>query len=179
VATLLVLGMGGVFPMNGMRSPEIDRAVFSGALSPWSWTAMTDLAWHCVLPVFVLAYGGTAVLQRFARASVLETLREPWVRAARARGVSERLVLRRHVLRPALTPLITLFGVLLPGLVAGSVVVESIFGIPGMGLLAWEAVLGHDVPVVMAVVTLSAVATMFGYVISDLLYAWADPRVRR
>ena len=80
--------------------------------------------------------------------------------------------------RPALIPLVTLFGVMLPALVGGSVVVERIFGIPGMGLLAWEAVTGHDVPVVMAVVSLSAVVTMLGYLAADLLYAWVDPRVR-
>lgn len=179
IATLLVLGLGGVFPMSGIRSADVDRAILSGSLSRWSWTALIDLAWHCVLPVFVLAYGGAAALQRFARAGVLETLRQPWVRAARARGVPERRVLTRHVLRPGLTPLVTLLGVLLPGLVAGSVVVERIFGIPGMGLLAWEAVIAHDVPVVMAVVTLSSFATMTGYLVADLLYAWVDPRVRR
>jgi len=129
--------------------------------------------------VAVLSYGGVAVLQRFARTSILDTASQPWVRAVRARGVPERRLFRRHVQRPSLIPLVTLFGVILPALVGGSVVVERIFGIPGMGLLAWEAVTGHDVPVVMAVVSLSAVVTMLGYLAADLLYGWVDPRVRR
>lgn len=178
VATMCVLGLGGTFPMDGIRSPEIARSIGDGSLSIWSWTALWDLAWHCFLPVLVLSYGGIAVLQRFARASVLETLTQPWVRAARARGLPEPRLLRRHVLRPALIPLVTLLGVLLPTLVGGSVIVERIFGIPGMGMLAWEAVMQHDVPVVMAMVSLSAIATMIGYLVADLLYAWVDPRVR-
>ena len=179
VATACVLGLNGVFPMQGLRSPEIQRALTAGELSVWSPRTLADLAWHCVLPVAVLSYGGVAVLQRFARTSFLDTASQPWVRAVRARGVPERRLFRRHVQRPSLIPLVTLFGVILPALVGGSVVVERIFGIPGMGLLAWEAVTGHDVPVVMAVVSLSAVVTMLGYLAADLLYGWVDPRVRR
>ncbi|MEE2712436.1 MAG: ABC transporter permease subunit [Planctomycetota bacterium] len=178
VATMCVLGFGGVFPMDGIRSPDVASAILDGSLSIWSWRALIDLAWHCILPVAVLSYGGIAVLQRFARSSVLEALSQPWVRAARARGLPEPQVLRRHVLRPALTPLVTLLAVLLPTMVGGSVIVERIFAIEGMGLLAWDGVMRNDVPVVMAVVTLSAVVTMVGYLLADLLYAWIDPRVR-
>ena len=178
IGTMCVLGLGGTFPMDGIRSPDVARAIGDGSLSIWTWRALSDLAWHCLLPVAVLSYGGIAVLQRFARTGVLETLSQPWGRAARSRGLPERQVLRRHVLRPALIPLVTLLGVLLPTMVGGSVIVERIFGIPGMGLLAWEGVMGNDVPVVMAVVVLSAIATMVGYLVADLLYAWVDPRVR-
>jgi peptide/nickel transport system permease protein len=179
LGTLLLLGLGGTFPMDGIRTVAIDRAIDQGEISMWSLSALKDLAWHLVLPVFVLAYGGAAVISRYARTGVAEASTQPFVRAARARGLREGRVIRTHILRCGLLPLATLLGSLLPSLVGGSVVVERIFVIPGIGLLAWDAVMEQDVPVVMAVVTLTGILTMIGYLLSDLIYAWADPRSRR
>ena len=178
VATMCLLWLGSVFPLGGLHTPDIDSALTSGELSRWSWRALTDLAWHLVLPVFVLTYAGAAVLSRYGRSGMIEALRQDWVRTARAKGLEERTVLRRHVLRNGILPLVTLFGTVLPTLVGGSVVVERIFSIPGMGLLAWDGVMQQDVPVVMAIVALTGIATMVGYVLTDVIYALVDPRIR-
>jgi peptide/nickel transport system permease protein len=119
-----------------------------------------------------------AYLSRQVRGGVLSTLREDFVRTARGKGLSERDVLLRHALRNALLPLITLFGAVLPALVAGSVVVETVFGIEGVGRYAWEGMLQRDTNIVLATTVVSAVATMLGILIADLFYAAADPRIR-
>jgi peptide/nickel transport system permease protein len=178
LATLAVLYLHPPFPIDGIHSSDISMALRDGALAPWSWAVIADTAWHLILPVAVLTLGGVAVLSRYGRASMLEVLRQDYIRTARAKGLSERAVLFRHALRNAVLPLVTLFGALLPALIGGSVVVESIFNIPGMGLLAWEAAHHSDVPVAMAVVTLTALFTMAGYLLTDLLYALLDPRIR-
>jgi len=108
---------------------------------------------------------------------VLEVIQNDYVRAARAKGLSESAVILRHALPNSLLSLITLFGLSFPALVSGAVIVERIFGLPGMGKLTFEAVLGRDVPVVMGAVALGGAATALGTLISDLLYAAADPRI--
>jgi len=112
------------------------------------------------------------------RNATAEALDQDFVRSARAKGLSERTVLWKHAFRNALFPLITLLGALLPGMIAGSVVVESIFNLPGMGKLTVESIFSQDWPVVYAVLLLSAFLTIAGLFLADLLYAWADPRVR-
>lgn len=136
-----------------------------------------DLGLHLVLPVLVLSLGGIAQLSRYMRTSMLEVVRADFVRTARAKGLPERQVVFRHALRNALITPITLLGQVLPALVGGSVVVETIFGIHGMGELGLRAALSQDYPVVMAITLLSAVLTMAGVLLSDLLYRVADPRV--
>ncbi len=144
------------------------------SLLPW----LVDRMWHLVLPVVCLTYGGLAYLSRLTRASMLEVIREDYVRTARAKGLSERVVIFKHAFRNALLPLITLFAFLLPSMFGGSVIIESIFSVPGMGQLGFEAVLSRDYPVIMAITAISAFLTLIGLLISDILYAALDPRIK-
>lgn len=137
-----------------------------------------DLAWHLVLPVLCLAYPTAALATRHVRGAVTEALARDYVKAARARGIPERRVIWRYAFRNALVPLVTLFGLVLPHLVGGSVVVERAFGIPGMGLLAFDAVGTRDYPVVMAVATVMGLATMVSMLAVDVVYGLLDPRLR-
>lgn len=138
---------------------------------------LVDRLWHLVLPVLCLSYGGFAFLSKLTRAAVLENLLADYARTARAKGVSEQDILWRHVFRNSLLPLITVSATLLPGLLAGSVIVETIFSIEGMGRLAVEAVQGRDRELVLSVTLLSGLLTLVGYLIADIGYAIADPRV--
>ena len=139
---------------------------------------LLDLVWHLVLPVTCLTYGGLAYLSRLTRAGMLEVIREDYVRTARAKGLSERVVIFKHAFRNALLPLITLLAFLLPSMFGGSVIIESIFSVPGMGQLGFEAVLGRDYPVIMAETAISGFLTLIGLLISDILYAALDPRIK-
>lgn len=140
---------------------------------------LADRAAHLVLPVLCLAYGGVAYLSRFVRANLLEHLGDEALRAARARGLSVGAVLVRHGFRRAALPLLTLAGFVLPGLVGGSVLVEQVFALPGLGSLFVEAASGRDLPLLLGLTLLSGVATLAGILLADVTYAWADPRVRR
>jgi peptide/nickel transport system permease protein len=131
-----------------------------------------------VLPVLTLALVSIASFSRYLRSSMLDNLTEDYVRTARAKGASERVVLYRHVLRNALAPLITLIGLSLPGILSGALITESVFNYPGMGLLYWNSALSSDYPVMLGVTIVVALATVAGSLIADLLYAVADPRVR-
>jgi peptide/nickel transport system permease protein len=139
---------------------------------------LADRVRHLVLPVMTLAVIGAAGTARYVRGATLEALRQPFVRAARARGLSEPRVLRRHALRAALLPVVTLVGLQLPALFSGAVFVEAIFAWPGMGRVAVQAVLARDYPVVMAVTAVFAVLVVAGNLLADALAAAADPRVR-
>ncbi len=136
-----------------------------------------DRIWHLILPTFCLSYGGFAFLSRLMRSAVLENLLADYARTARAKGVGEHTVLWHHVFRNSLLPLITVSASLLPALLAGSVIVESIFSIDGMGKLAIEAVKGRDRELVLSITLVSGVLTLTGYLISDICYSIADPRV--
>jgi peptide/nickel transport system permease protein len=138
---------------------------------------LLDRLWHLVLPVICLSYGSFAFLAKLTRTAVLENLLADYARTARAKGVAEKHVLWRHVFRNSLLPLITVFASLLPGLLAGSVIVEQIFSIDGMGKLAVEAVKNRDRELVLSITLISGLLTLLGYLIADLLYAAADPRV--
>jgi peptide/nickel transport system permease protein len=175
VAVLLLLFLAGarglaLFPFDGLHSAGAEQwPVPERAL---------DTAWHLVLPVVCLGYGTLAVVSRQVRSAMLDALSQDYIKAARARGIGQRSILFRHALRNSLLPVVTLLSMSLPVLIGGSVVVERAFGIPGMGLLAFDAIATRDYPVVMAVATLSAVITMTGVLLADLLYAAVDPRIR-
>ncbi|MDR1518854.1 MAG: ABC transporter permease [Planctomycetota bacterium] len=141
------------------------------------WSALGRSALHYVLPVACLSYGGFASLSRFTRAAVLESIRQDYVRVARAKGLSEWAVIFRHVFRNSLIPLITLAAGLLPGLLGGSMIIEYLFNIPGMGTLMLQALSSRDYPVLMTEMGLGAFLVLAGMLISDLLYAAADPRI--
>ncbi|MCG3176394.1 MAG: Dipeptide transport system permease protein DppB [Candidatus Omnitrophica bacterium] len=173
VALLLISGLGvglRLLPVTGLQSLEHEL------LSPFE--RVLDTARHLVLPVFVSALAGTAVVARFMRASLGQTLTRGYVRAARARGLSEHAVVYRHALRNALLPVITLLGLSLPGLLGGSVLFETLFALPGMGRLFYDAVNTRDYPLVMGVLVLGAIVTLLGNFLADLGYLWADPRIR-
>ena len=138
---------------------------------------LLDRIWHLILPIICLSYGSFAFLSRLTRSAVLENLLADYARTARAKGVNEASILWHHVFRNSLLPLITVSASLLPGLLAGSVIVESIFSIDGMGKLAVEAVQGRDRELVLSITLISGVLTLIGYLIADIAYSLADPRV--
>jgi peptide/nickel transport system permease protein len=159
------------FPLQGWHA-------FTGFESLTPAAKFKDVAWHLVLPVITLTYPALATISRYMRAGMLETLRQDYVRTARAKGLPARAVVFGHALRNSLIPIATLFGLELPQLIGGSVIVESIFGVRGMGLLALEAIRMPDYPLVITIVAFTAVLTMLGVLGSDLLYALIDPRIK-
>ena len=136
-----------------------------------------DIVWHLFLPVLVYTYGSFAYLSRQMRVGMLEVIRQDFIRTARAKGLTEKSVIFKHALRNSLIPIITILAYILPAMIGGSVIVETIFTIPGMGSLAFEAITSRDYPIVMAVFTISAVLTLIGMLIADLLYSIVDPRI--
>jgi len=137
-----------------------------------------DRIWHLLLPSVLGATGGIAVLSRYVRSQMLEVEGQDYIRTARAKGLPEEQVHYKHALRNALLPFVTMFGLILPGLIGGSVIIESIFSWPGMGRMAYEAILARDYPVILTVNFVSAVLVLAGTFISDLLYLVVDSRIR-
>jgi len=188
---LLGLGLAGLFALIARADYELLRTAIMALLGLCAGVGVAfalaqghfvrgfllDRLWHLVLPVLCLSYSGFAFLSKLTRTAVLENLLADYVRTARAKGVKESDILWRHVFRNSLLPLITVSATLLPGLLAGSVIVESIFSIEGMGKLAVEAVSGRDRELLLAVTLISGVLTLIGYLIADICYAIADPRV--
>ncbi|MEZ5478479.1 MAG: ABC transporter permease [Thiolinea sp.] len=138
---------------------------------------LLDRIWHLVLPIICLSYGGFAALSKLTRTSVLENLNSDYARTARAKGLGEREVLWKHVFRNSLLPLITVAAGLLPSLLGGSLIVENIFSINGMGQLAVEAVKSRDREMVLSITWISGFLTLAGYLLADFLYTLVDPRV--
>jgi peptide/nickel transport system permease protein len=172
LAYLLILGTVKLFgyPVLGMRSFVTEE--FTG------FEPVMDRLWHLLLPSIILAIGGIAALSRYTRSSMLEVIRQDYIRTAKAKGLPEETVYYKHALRNALLPIITLFGFLIPGLIGGSIIIETVFAWPGIGRLAYQAVLSRDYPVVMTINTITAVLVLIGNFVADLLYGIADPRIR-
>ena len=158
------------FPVSGLHSDDADKLGWGAYLA--------DLLWHAALPVVCLVYGGLAYLAKLGRASLLENLRADFVRTARAKGLPERRVVYHHALRNSLLPMITTMVMILPAMIGGSVIVESLFSIRGMGLLVVDGAKAHDIPVIMFGTVLYGFLTLVALLGGDVLYAWADPRVR-
>ena len=137
-----------------------------------------DRIWHLLLPSVLGATAGIAVLSRYVRSQMLEVEGQDYVRTARAKGLPPDQVHYKHALRNALLPFVTMFGLILPGLIGGSVIIESIFSWPGMGRMAYEAILARDYPLILTVNFVSAVLVLAGTFISDILYVIVDPRIR-
>jgi peptide/nickel transport system permease protein len=131
-----------------------------------------------VLPVAVLSINSVSGFSQYVRSTALQTLSEDYIRTARAKGLPERLLLTRHVLRNSLLPVITILGLSLPDIVAGAVIAESIFNFPGMGLLFWQSALAHDFPVMLGGTLVIGVATVLGNLAADIAYSALDPRIR-
>jgi peptide/nickel transport system permease protein len=175
LALLLIYLLGvqwGVLPISGIHSLDM------GDLPEWSWGWFTDAARHLILPVFVSAFGGLAGFSRYVRNSMLEVMRQDYIRTARAKGLPEKEVVYKHALRNALMPVITILGLSLPGIIGGSVIMETVFSIPGMGQLMFQAVLSRDYNLVMGILVPAAILTLSGNFLADIAYAFTDPRVR-
>ena len=173
LALLLMLLFGihwPVLPISGLTSMDYD------ALSPLGKTL--DMARHLVLPIFIYTFGSLAGMSRFMRSSMLEVLRQDYILTARAKGLPEYVVLYKHALRNALLPVITILGLSVPGLIGGSVIIESIFALPGLGQLFYQSVMARDYPLIMGNLVLGAVLTLAGNLLADVGYALADPRIR-
>jgi peptide/nickel transport system permease protein len=166
-----------IFVVDTFGVPVIGMETFG--LRDASWLRMLmDRVWHLLLPSILGATGGIAVLSRYVRSQMLEVEAQDYVRTARAKGLPPEQVHYRHALRNALLPFVTMFGLVLPGLIGGSVIIESIFSWPGMGRMAYEAILARDYPVILTVNFISAVLVLGGTLISDVLYLIVDPRIR-
>lgn len=140
---------------------------------------LSDMARHLIMPVMVASFGSLAGLSRYMRSAMLNVISQDYITTARAKGLSEGIVIWKHALRNALLPLITLLGFSIPGLIGGSVIFETIFAIPGMGQLFYQGVMSRDYPVVMGILVIGAFLTLVGNFAADLCYAAADPRIRR
>jgi len=157
--------------------PVIGMITFGIGDAPATYLFM-DRIWHLLLPSMLGATGGIAVLSRYVRSQMLEVEGQDYIRTAKAKGLPPEQVHYKHALRNALLPFVTMFGLILPGLIGGSVIIESIFSWPGMGRMAYEAILARDYPVILTVNFVSAVLVLAGTFISDLLYLVVDPRIR-
>ena len=160
----------GWFPVIGIKS--LDFEYFSVAQK------VLDVAHHLVIPIIVSAFGSLAGISRYMRQSMLNVLHEDYIRTARAKGLREKDVITKHALRNALLPIITILGLSIPGLIGGSVIFETIFGIPGMGQLFYQSVMARDLSTVMAILVLGAIITLLANLAADLAYSYADPRIR-
>ena len=166
-----------IFVVTRFHVPVIGMETFGLGDATWLRMAM-DRVWHLLLPSVLGATGGIAILSRYVRSQMLEVEGQDYVRTAKAKGLTAEQVHYKHALRNALLPFVTMFGLILPGLIGGSVIIESIFSWPGMGRMAYEAILARDYPIILTVNFVSAVLVLAGTFISDLLYLVVDPRIR-
>jgi peptide/nickel transport system permease protein len=172
-ALLLMMFFGiylGWLPISGLKSMNHDSlSVLQKILDRLS---------HLILPIFIAAFGSLAGDSRYMRSSMLEVIRQDYVTVARAKGLPESNVIYRHAFRNALLPLITLLGLSVPGLIGGSVIIENIFSIPGMGQLFYASIMTRDYPMVMCLLTIGGMLTLIGNMLADIGYMLADPRIR-
>jgi peptide/nickel transport system permease protein len=173
-ALLLIMFVAGgdylnLLPMYGIHS--VNASTMNPLASLW------DRILHMILPVICLTYASLASISRFTRVSMLEALGQDFVRTARAKGLPERAVIFRHALRNALIPIITIFALELPALIGGSIIIESIFTLPGMGQLLFQSLDSEDTPVIMGLTVLAAIVTLLSYLAADILYVIVDPRI--
>ena len=162
-------GAWEIFPLQGIYTPEVETGTFK---------AMAMELYYYALPAFCLAYGSMAGLARYTRSNMLDILNSDFIRTARAKGLSEHTVLWKHAFLNTLITLITLFSGLLPSLVGGSIIVEHIFNIPGMGTLSLLALSSRDYPLQMVLFTFTGFLTLMGILLSDISYTVADPRIK-
>ena len=158
-------------PISGLHSPGFQNLSSFGQF--------IDLLKHLVLPVSISSLSGLAGISLYVRNGMLDILHQDFITTARSKGLKENKIVFIHALKNAILPLITIIGLSIPGLIGGSVIVESIFAIPGMGKLFYDSVLMRDFPVIMGILTIGSVLTLIGSLLADIGYAWADPRVRK
>ena len=158
------------FPISGLTSMNYAQLD--------AWGRFCDVIRHLALPTLVYTVGGLAGMSRYMRACMLEVLRQDYMLTAQAKGLGPGAIIWRHGLRNALLPVITLLGLSVPGLIGGSVIIESIFALPGLGQLFYSAVMARDYTMIMGNLVLGAVLTLAGNVLADVCYGLADPRIR-
>ena len=166
-----------IFMVKTFNVPVIGMRTFGLENAGWMFRSMDQL-WHITIPALMSAVAGAAILSRYVRSQMLEVIDQDYIRTARAKGLSEDAVIYRHGLRNALLPFITMFGLLIPSLIGGSVIFETIFAWPGMGRLGYDAIMSRDFPVILTLNFFSAFLVLTGTLISDILYAVADPRIK-
>ncbi len=176
VAILLIWGVAmrsnGLIPTNGIATPGVN-------LQTYGWlSVLADRLRYMILPVTVLVFGSLTSLTRYMRSAMLEVLKEDYIRTARAKGLSEKVVVYKHALRNALLPVISISGGLLSAMVGGSVITETIFSWPGIGRVGYDAVTQRDYNVSMAIMLMSGVLTLIGFLLVDIAYVWVDPRIK-
>lgn len=173
LAVLLQILFGaqlGWLPMSQLRHPMWEYLPF--------WKQQWDFVSHLILPIAVATFGGLAGFSRYMRQSMLEVIRQDYIQSARAKGLAERVVIGKHALRNALLPIVTVLGLSLPGLIGGSVIIETIFAIPGMGQLMVQAVFARDYPVIMGNLVIVSTLTLVANLVADVTYSLVDPRIR-
>jgi len=173
LAVLLQILFGiqlGWLPISGLRDFNWEYLSF--------WKQQRDFGAHLILPITVATFGGLAGFSRYMRQSMLEVVRQEYIQTARAKGLSEQAVIGKHALRNALLPVVTILGLSLPGLIGGSVIVEWIFAIPGMGQLMVQAVFSRDYPVIMGNLVIVSTLTLVANLLADISYGLVDPRIR-
>jgi len=173
LALLLMILFGvqlGWLPISGIQS--IDVSDMNKVEKFLDWVK------HLILPVGITAFGGLASLSRYSRSSMLEVIRQDYIKTAYAKGLKTHEVVFKHALRNALLPIVTILGLSIPGLIGGSVIFEMIFSIPGMGRLFFSSVMARDYPTIMGILTMVAVLTLIGNLVADISYALVDPRIR-
>ena len=173
LALLLMIFFGvhlGVLPISGIQS--VDTSGMSAL------ERVLDVAKHLILPVSISAFAGIAGMSRYSRSSMLEVIRQDYIRTARAKGLPESKVILRHAFKNALMPIVTILGLSVPALIGGSVIFETIFAIPGMGHLFYASTMSRDYPTIMGILVIGAVLTLLGNLIADISYALVDPRIR-
>lgn len=158
-----------IFPMYGLHS--------EGYESLSGFARAMDYVWHATLPVVCLTLGSLAGLAMFGRSSMLDIVNQDFIRTARAKGLSEKVVILKHALRNAMIPVITLFSTFIPAMLGGSVIVEVLFGVPGMGRLSFSSIEAKDYNMMMALIYIDAIVVMLSILLSDLLYVLVDPRI--
>lgn len=173
LALLLMILFGvnmGILPISGIQSIDISEM---GPLD-----RLLDWIKHLILPVGISAFGGIAGLSRYSRSSMLEVIKQDYIKTARAKGLPEIDVILKHAFRNALMPIVTILGLSVPGLIGGGVIFETIFAIPGMGQLFYASTMSRDYPTIMGILVIGAVLTLLGNLIADISYALVDPRLR-
>lgn len=168
---MIIFGVSlGWLPISGIQSIDVSDMRAAERVLDW--------AKHLILPVGLSAFGGIAGLSRYSRSSMLEVIRQDYIRTARAKGLKESQVIFRHAMRNALMPIVTIIGLSVPGLIGGSVIFETIFAIPGMGQLFYASAMSRDYPTIMGILVIGAILTLIGNLIADMSYALVDPRIR-
>lgn len=168
---MIIFGVNlGWLPISGIQTIGAEKLPFYERLFDW--------IKHLILPVTIMSFAGLAGMSRYTRSSMMEALRQDYVRTARAKGLPEKVVILRHALRNAMLPVVTLLGLAIPGLIGGSVIFESIFSIPGMGQLFYSSAMARDYPTIMGILIIGALLTLIGNLIADIAYFFVDPRIR-